>query len=236
MIEAMGKLSLVRHGQASFGAADYDQLSPLGAQQCRLLGAYWRGQQRRFAAVLTGTLKRHAQSLAAIREGYGEGADAALPAPLVLPGLDEYDSEAVIRAYRPGETLERPRNAAEVKQYFRLLRDGLQAWIAGRIEPEGMPRHADFVAGVVAALDQVRELAAERGGAELLIVSSGGPISTAVAHVLGAPQEAAVELNLQLRNSALTEFQFGARGHQLMSFNHLPHLEAAGQAGLASYA
>jgi broad specificity phosphatase PhoE len=34
----MGTLHLVRHGQASFGAADYDQLSDLGARQCRELG------------------------------------------------------------------------------------------------------------------------------------------------------------------------------------------------------
>ena len=30
----MGILYLVRHGQASFGEADYDRLSPLGHRQC----------------------------------------------------------------------------------------------------------------------------------------------------------------------------------------------------------
>ena len=34
----MGTLYLVRHGQASFGADDYDQLSPLGHQQALRLG------------------------------------------------------------------------------------------------------------------------------------------------------------------------------------------------------
>jgi len=36
----MGTLYLVRHGQASYGAADYDQLSPRGALQARRLGSF----------------------------------------------------------------------------------------------------------------------------------------------------------------------------------------------------
>ena len=35
----MGVLLLVRHGQASFGTADYDVLSETGWEQGRLLGA-----------------------------------------------------------------------------------------------------------------------------------------------------------------------------------------------------
>jgi len=226
MIEAMGRLTLVRHGQASFGAADYDNLSELGERQCRMLGAYWRGQERRFSSVLIGTLKRHGQSLAAIRGELGE-----MPEPLFWPGLNEFDFAAIIRAVHPGE-LRRPRDAREVKHYFRLLREGLRAWIAGETAPVGVPRHVDFVAGVTSALDHVRA----HGEGEVLIVSSGGPISAAVAHVLGAPAEAGVELNLQLRNSALTEFVFNTQKLSLMSFNHLPHLEAVGQSELATHA
>src|SRR5689334_12964523 len=102
MMQAMGSLYLVRHGQASFGAADYDQLSAKGHEQCRHLGAYWRERGQRFDAVFTGTLKRHAQSLAGIVEGYAED----LPA-VALPGLNEYDSEAVVRAIHP-EPLGKP--------------------------------------------------------------------------------------------------------------------------------
>ena len=226
MIGGMGKLTLVRHGQASFGAADYDQLSATGERQCRLLGEYWRQRQQRFSAVLVGSLKRHAQSLSAIGAGLGE-----LPEALVWPGLNEYDSGAVIRAHHPGE-LPRPRNAEEVKQYFRLLREGLKAWMAGQAQPVGMPSYADFAAGVVSALTHVRE----RCEGEVLIVSSGGPIATAAAQVLGAPHEAAIDMNLQLRNSALSEFVFNSKRHTLHSFNHLPHLDTAGLKGLTTYA
>jgi broad specificity phosphatase PhoE len=35
----VGVILLVRHGQASFGGADYDVLSPSGERQARRLGA-----------------------------------------------------------------------------------------------------------------------------------------------------------------------------------------------------
>jgi len=214
----MGSLYLVRHGQASFGAADYDQLSAKGHQQCRHLGAYWRERGQRFDAVFTGTLRRHAQSLAGIVEGYGED----LPA-VALPGLNEYDSEAVVRAIHPGP-LEAPTNPEAIKQHFRLLRQGLLAWMSGETAPVGMPSHVDFAAGVADALSRVL---APGVGKQVLIVSSGGPISTAVAQVLSAPPETCVELNLRIRNSAVTEFAFNPKRHHLVTFNTLPHLDTA---------
>lgn len=223
----MGTLHLVRHGQASFGAADYDQLSATGREQCRLLGTYWRERQQRFDAVFTGTLKRHAQSLAGIVEGYGQD----LPA-VALPGLNEYDSEAVVRAVHPGP-LAHPTDAEGVKQHFRLLRQGLLAWMRGETTPVGMPAHADFAAGVADALARVLALGA---GRQVLIVSSGGPIATAVSQVLATPPETFVELNLRIRNSSVTEFAFNPKRHHLVTFNTLPHLDTAETRGLATHA
>ena len=214
----MGSLYLVRHGQASFGAADYDQLSATGHEQCRLLGAYWRERGQRFDAVFTGTLRRHAQSLAGIVEGFG----AELPA-VALPGLNEYDSEAVVRAIHPAP-LAPPRDAEAVKQHFRLLRQGLLAWMRGETAPVGMPTHAQFAAGVADALARVLALGV---GRQVLIVSSGGPIATAVSQVLTTPPETAVELNLRIRNSAVTELAFNPKRHHLVTFNTLPHLDSA---------
>ena len=92
----MGQLYLVRHGQASFGADDYDQLSDLGQRQSRRLGEYFRAKGLVFDAVIMGSLKRHAQTWQGIRDGIG-----GTPEPLVWPGLNEYDSEAVIHAIHP---------------------------------------------------------------------------------------------------------------------------------------
>ena len=221
----MGTLTLVRHGQASFGAADYDQLSELGARQCQRLGAYFAARGQRFDAVLRGSLKRHAQSLDAIKQGLGD-----MPEPSVWPALNEYDSEAVIRAVHP-PPLQAARTPETYRHHFRLLRQGLQGWADGELAPTGMPSFVDFRAGIVAALDHVRQ----QHVGDVLLVSSGGPISTAVAHVLGAPGASMIELNLRLRNSALTEFAFTPKRHTLHSFNHLPHLVDVDSADWMTY-
>ena len=36
----MGSIYLIRHGQASLGAANYDELSPLGVRQSQLCGEF----------------------------------------------------------------------------------------------------------------------------------------------------------------------------------------------------
>jgi broad specificity phosphatase PhoE len=211
----MGHLYLVRHGQASLGAADYDQLSPLGAQQSQRLGEHWHAQGITFDAVITGTMKRHAQTLAGIQHSMGTQHIA-----ITWPGLNEYDAEAVIRAIQPGE-LVKPTDAEGYKQYFRLLRDGLAQWMAGVVSPQGMPSYAEFAKGVTSALDHIRK----QHEGHVLLVSSGGPIATAVAHVLHTSPETSIELNMRLRNSAVTEFSFTPKRHSLLSFNSLPHLE-----------
>ena len=212
----MGTLYLVRHGLASFGAADYDQLSPLGQQQCQALGEWFRGRGVVFEAVLRGTLRRHEQSLAALLAGYG-----AAPSALEWPGLNEYDGEAIVRALNP-EPIADPHTSEGYRAHFRLLRQGLQRWMAGDTAPAGMPTYPEFVAGVTRALDHVRQ----NHEGDVLMVSSGGPISTAVGQVLGTTAETTIELNLRIRNSALTEFAFTPKRHMLVAYNHLPHLDA----------
>lgn len=213
----MGTLYLVRHGQASFGADDYDQLSPLGQQQSVRLGAYFAAKGLRFDAALVGTLRRQAQTLAGICEGAGTPLEA-----LPWPGLNEYDSAAVIRAIHPAP-LPRPDTPEAYRQHFRLLRDGLTQWMNGVVSPQGMPTYDAFVQGITSALDHVRR---HHHGGNVLLVSSGGPISTAVGHVLGTSPETTIELNLRIRNSSVTEFAFSPKRHMLVTYNTLPHLDA----------
>ena len=212
----MGTLYLVRHGQASFGADNYDQLSELGWRQSRRLGEHFRQQGRRFDAVITGTLQRHAQTLAGIQEGLGSSHGS-----LQLPGLNEYDSEALIRAIHP-EPLAKPTTPELYRHHFRLLREALQQWMEGKTSPVGMPSYEAFRTGVVEAIHQV--LSHHQG--EVLLVSSGGPISTAVGHVLGTTPETTIELNFHIRNSAVSEFKMTPKGHRLISYNTLSHLDA----------
>jgi broad specificity phosphatase PhoE len=80
-------------------------------------------------------------------------------------------------------------------------------------------------------LDHVRQ----QHDGDVLLVSSGGPISTAIGQVLGMPAAGTIDLNLRIRNSAITEFSFNPKRHVLHSFNTLPHLEGEAHAGWLTY-
>jgi broad specificity phosphatase PhoE len=225
----MGTLYLVRHGQASLGADDYDNLSPLGQRQSLRLGESFATKGLQFEAVLTGTLKRHAQTWAGIQSGMA--GDAAELKPLLWPGLNEYNSDALIHSLYPG-----PQAIAQTpegyREHFRRLRQALQQWARGELNPPAMPSYAVFVAGVMGALAHVRS----QHSGNVLLVSSGGPIATAVAQILGTPPETFVELNMRLRNTAVSEFAFNPKRHSLMTFNTLAHLDAPEFADWISYA
>ena len=225
----MGTLFLVRHGQASFGADDYDVLSPLGLRQSKRLGEYLKSKGLAFEAALTGSLNRQVQTFDGICEGLGLDA-GALPHTR-WPGLNEYDSAAVIAAIHP-HPLAKPDTPELYRQYFRLLKDGLAQWMAGVVSPRGMPSYDEFVAGVNQALNHVRM---QHRGA-VLLVSSGGPIATAVGQVLGTSPETTIVLNLRIRNSSVTEFAFTPKRHMLVTYNTLPHLDAPEHAEWITYA
>ncbi|MBA3058174.1 MAG: histidine phosphatase family protein [Gammaproteobacteria bacterium] len=226
----MGHLYLVRHGQASFGAENYDQLSPMGHQQSVRLGQYWRDKGLSFDTVLTGTLKRHTQTYAGICEGL-HGAKGTATAPLFWPGLNEFDSLALIATVHP-YPLKKPDTPELYRHHFRLLRDGLTQWMNGVVSPVGMPSYREFQHGVVSALDHVRK----HCSGHVLIVSSGGPIATAIGHVLGTTPETTIELNLRIRNSAVTEFAFNPKRHSLLTFNALAHLDQPEHASMITHA
>jgi len=233
----VGTIYLVRHGQASFGTDDYDRLTAEGFEQSRLLGEYFVRRGVKFDAVVTGTLRRHEETADAIVAALAPAANASPAIRERAPGLNEYDPRALVYALK-GEHLAEDAAAARrdplvVREHFRLLRDALLAWAEGRTAPEGMPDWPSFQSGAVAALVAARERFAD---GNVLIVSSGGPIAAVVAAALAAPPQTAIELNLRIRNTAVTEFSATARRHHLVSFNSIAHIEFHGMDHLATYA
>jgi broad specificity phosphatase PhoE len=231
----VGGIYVVRHGQAAFGTDHYDRLTEIGFAQGRLLGAHLSARKLKFDAVFTGTLRRQAETAQAIIEGHPEmGANFVQER---FTGLNEYDPEAILKAHtgrvpEPAEAAAR-RDPAVVREHFRMLREALLAWAEDRIRPEGMPAFPAFQESAVAALIEARQRFAD---GNVLVVSSGGPIAAMVAAVLRAPHASAVDLNLRIRNSSLTEFASTPRRHHLLSFNALPHLDTHPNATLITYA
>ncbi len=222
----MAELILVRHAQAAFGTDDYDRLTDLGHRQARWLGEYFAERGMAFDRVLTGTLRRHRETLQGIAETC-PGVPGAEP----IPGLDEYQAELLVAAYAESRGVTYAPGHSDRRAHFRLLREVLYRWADGLLAPPGHRAFREFVAGARAALD-----AARAGGARrVLVVSSGGPISALFGSVLGAAPRRIVDLNLQARNASVSELAFNERAVHCVSFNTIPHLDRPGRRDAITY-
>ncbi len=103
----MGSIYLIRHGQASFGADDYDVLSPTGIRQAEILGDHLLNLGVRFDRVLSGGLRRQQHTARAALERL-ESSGLATPELEVDPAFNEFEADAVIRAHLPDLLEEQP--------------------------------------------------------------------------------------------------------------------------------
>jgi broad specificity phosphatase PhoE len=231
----MGTIYLVRHAQAAFGTDDYDRLTQTGFAQAKLLGAYFGFRQIRLDAVYMGDLRRHAETVQGILEAYPYADE--VPNPERFAGLNEYSFDALVSAFTgssPASESAAPQRAPDVaRERFRILKQALLAWTEDRIRSAGMPLWQAFQDAAVATLVEARE---RFPAGNVLVISSGGPIAAIVAATLKAPARTAVELNLRMRNSSITEFASSARRHSLIYFNALPHLDTHPDSTLTTYA
>jgi broad specificity phosphatase PhoE len=218
-------LLLVRHGQASAGSADYDCLSERGIEQCRRLGRWLASSGHEFDAVLVGGMKRHAQSAAAVAQGYASVGTWTLPEAELDAGLNEFDHHGVFEGFTAANGgHEAVRKAAEggIAQLAPLIHAALAAWSEDRIE--GV---AESWGAFGARVAQAGERLAARGDRRLLVLTSGGVAARLAQAALRAPDRTAIELNMSLRNSGVCEFHPRADGLALGSWNAVPHLHDA---------
>ena len=75
----MGSIYLIRHGQASFGAENYDVLSPLGFQQSAALGDYLDQMGIRFDRCVSGELNRQQDTARATLQQMSSRVESQLP-------------------------------------------------------------------------------------------------------------------------------------------------------------
>ena len=120
------------------------------------------------------------------------------------------------------------RTAGDKRGYFRLLRGALLDWSRDTHGVDGRESWRAFGERIEAAL--AAAVAGLEPRAEVLIVTSGGVIGRIVARLLDGGAEASVELNLQTRNTGVTEIACGSKSSRLVAFNTAPHLQRPGRA------
>lgn len=213
----MGVVILVRHGQASFGADDYDVLSETGWEQGRQLGEWCRGRDVAPSYVVRGSMRRHRETAEAVAErtaGWSE--------PAVDAGWDEFDHLSVVAAYA-GPTGDLDRRA-----FQQVFEQATARWTAGTHDAEYAEPWSAFRARVAGSFAALAERAGSGGTA--VAVSSGGPIAAVAASLVDPEADDATfarlwsRFNTVLVNSSTTRIVVGSTGARLLTYNEHPHL------------
>ncbi|PWB33951.1 histidine phosphatase family protein [Pseudomonas sp. SDI] len=231
----MGSIYLIRHGQASFGADDYDVLSTLGMRQSEALGDHLNQLGLRLHRCLAGDLRRQ-QDTARLTLAQLPGA----PALETDTAFNEFDADAVIRALLPSLLVHEPealhvlRNAQHNRSEFqRLFALMIQQWHDGEYAHDGLESWNSFVERVSGGLQRVLQQAGQ--GDNIAIFTSGGTIAALLHLITGITASQAFALNWQIINTSLSVLKFRGSEVTLASFNSQAHVQLLRAPELVTY-
>lgn len=233
----MGRVVLVRHGQAQAGGPDYDRLSPLGIDQARLLGQWAARTGLEAGRLVSGTMVRHRATRTHFAAALAEAAAVdTLIETADDPAFDEFDFVDVVARHRP-DLSSFPAIVAFVAgqdqpghAFQQVFDAALNRWMAAPEEDGYRESWTAFRRRCVAGLHR---LVADPGPAGTVTVfTSGGPIAAICQHVLDLDDHHAARLNHVLVNTGVTRLRFGPGRISLEAFNQAAHLEWPGETGL----
>jgi broad specificity phosphatase PhoE len=226
----MSVIYMIRHAQASFGTADYDQLSELGIRQSNILAGRLNQAGMKFDAIYMGLLLRHEQTVAAYLEEDAKAKRPSLPVKK-NEAFNEYDSEKILTAIIPVLIKENPVFETEVAKMFgdsrsfqKVLEKVMLRWIQDGVVVEGVGTWADYSSRVHAAIDMIMKN--EGAGKNVAVFTSGGPIAVTVQKALSLSNKDTLNILWQIVNTSVTRFKFSGSRIALFSFNDFSHLEA----------
>jgi broad specificity phosphatase PhoE len=224
----MGVIYLVRHGQASFGKSNYDELSDIGREQSRLLGQTWKARGIRPDILVSGSLVRHRQTL----DGIVAGMD--VPKGPISPrsedaAWNELDAYEILRIYQPrwanqavfkAEMLAslRPR-----KTFGDAYDAALQRWVDAGDDASYSQSWQAFQNRVLGGLHRVAN--ALKSGESAVVATSGGPIAAVGQSLFGVPPAGVARLNQVIVNAGVTKVILGSSGLHLSTWNDHGHFE-----------
>ncbi len=231
----MGFIYLVRHGQASFGHDDYDNLSPLGHQQSQRLGQYFAQCGRIWSQAWRGDLKRHEQT--------GRGTlDACEHEQLPLRvhnGFTEFNHRQVLFSHKPefeDKTAAMSflaQSGNPYKAFQKIFAEAMMRWMIGAQDQDYDESWEQFKVRCVAAVQDVVEQADE--DMNIVVFSSGGPISAIAQHILDLDIKRTLDLQWVIANTSVSRLRFSKARWWLDSLNSYSHLEHDGDKSMVSY-
>ena len=222
----MGAIYLVRHGQASFAAADYDELSPLGHEQGRVLGSALAARHVHAEVTLCGGMRRHHQTATECLTAQ------SLPVAWEVDlGWDEYDHNDMLggldERYREQTAVatDMLSHADPRRAFQEIFERAMARWVGGQYHAEYRESWPVFCARVEGALTR---LVARLGKSQSAVVfTSGGAISVVIRKLLGLDDVRTLMLSATLANASITKIIVGGRGLTLSTINEHAHFETA---------
>jgi broad specificity phosphatase PhoE len=203
----MPVIHLVRHGQASFGADDYDKLSDLGREQAEVVGEVLARRGLRDPVVVSGTLNRQRDTAAVLMGTVGIAGE-----PRIDARWNEYDLMDLLERYS-APTASAPETTQQLQ---RLLDPALEAWIDD-------PDADDWRMFSGGAAEALAELWTPNPGRDAVVVTSGGVMAAVCGALLSAPAAGIVALNRVTVNCAISTLIVGGSGVSLLTFNDHAH-------------
>jgi len=226
----MGRLVVVRHGQASIHADDYDQLSELGGHQSSALGQHWASMGSCWDGAVIGPCKRHRQTAEAVASQY-QNHGQEFPSFSEHPAFDEHHGVRVFQEVlaadvangkESGIASTKVTDPKAIENFMAQFRAVTRSWVLGEFD---YPQHENWQAfrqRVIAGIGEV--LGQFKNGDQVVLFSSAGPLAVLTGFSLGLDDVAMLDLSWRVRNSAVAEFRFDGATITLESFNALPHV------------
>lgn len=218
----MSTLVLMRHGQASFGAAKYDALTRQGESQARATGMWMRQHGFKPTALLHGPRQRQIHSANLLVEG-----GRIECTPLEVNALDEFaEGEEIFAAAE--RHFGRPMWESVGRSSTDVLRDydaTCRAWSHDELDIPGCLSINEFRLEVRQWFEQTT--GATGSGQCVLAVTSAGVIAALVCEVMGLPNDKWHSLLRVIRNASLTDILYSRGQSSLLAFNGVGHLPDA---------
>ena len=233
----MSTLYLIRHGQASFGKADYDVLSEKGKTQAEYLAKYLYESGIICDVVYTGPPLRHtqtAQPFVDLLQTKGR-----LPVQKEHPGLAEYRFENILEALLPIISAEDKSFNTDIKHiftdnkaFYRVFEAAVMRWIKGTDTIPGATWQ-EFKSRVNAGIEEI--MAEDGSGKHVAIFTSGGPIALIMQKALQLSDEITMQLNWQIINCSITRFKCTSDRIMVSAFNEHTWLKKLGGKDMLTY-
>ncbi|TCM66421.1 broad specificity phosphatase PhoE [Acinetobacter calcoaceticus] len=221
----MTTIYLIRHGQASFGQKNYDQLSKNGELQAEVLGQYLKQLLNEQPYVVAGAMQRHQHT-------------AQLAVAQCFPDVDiqtnadwnEFNHEQIFAQYdvrfsQPELIKQELQNAENAEVYLtEVFNAAMQRWTGGEYHHEYEESWPSFKQRINQALITLLEDLARHKPRYALVFTSGGVISSLVGQLLELSLAKTFDLSWAIANASMTT----------LKMSHEQMIDVADQAKLLS--